>query len=390
VADIFRAHGDAYRRSHALSTAQRRTMRDIEACRTAVLGGHLDVCGACGHEVPAYNSCRNRHCPKCQALAQDEWLRQRQARILPTHYFHVVFTVPAELRGLTLCNREVVFALLFAAASATLLELGRDPRRLGALLGFTAVLHTWTRELLFHPHLHCIVTGGGLVDGDERWVAARRRYLFPLKVIGALFRGKLLDALRRAHDDGALVLPPPACARIAPPRAFAAFLARLYRIDWLPYVKPTFAGPRQVYEYLGRYTHRTGISNRRLLAMDDRSVTFATKSGKSATVAPQEFIRRFLLHVLPARFVKIRHYGLMAAGNATGRLEVARQRLTSDAPPATAGTVAPTAPAAIDWRERLRELTGIDLSICPRCKTGRMIRRALPRVAPPPEPRDTS
>ena len=314
----------------------------------------------------------------------------RQARILPTHYFHVVFTMPAELRGLTLCNRQIVFDLLFAAASATLLDLGRDPKRLGAQLGFTAVLHTWTRDLRFHPHLHCIVTGGGLAEGDERWVPARRRYLFPLKVIGALFRGKLLDALRRAHAAHQLDLGG-ACAELAPPRAFAAFLARLYRIDWLPYVKPTFAGPRQVFQYLGRYTHRTGISNRRLLAMDDRGVTFATKGAKTVTVAPQEFIRRFLLHVLPARFVKLRHYGLMAAGNATGRLEVARKVLESDAsPPAGGTTAAPAAPATLDWRERLYELTGIDLSLCPRCKTSRMIRRPLPQLAAPPERRDTS
>lgn len=259
VADVFLGHGDAYRRSHALWPEQRRAMRDIERCRTPALGGHLDVCDSCGHQVPAYNSCRNRHCPKCQALVQDEWLGRRTERILPTHYFHVVFTVPAELRALALGNREIFFDLLFAAASATLLELGRDPRRLGAQLGFTAVLHTWTRDLRFHPHLQCIVTGGGLAHKGDRWIHARRRYLFPLKVIGLLLRGKVLDGLRRAYDAGRLVLLGPACAHTAAPHDFAAFLARLRRIDWLPYVKPTFAGPQQIFAYLGRYTHRTGF-----------------------------------------------------------------------------------------------------------------------------------
>jgi len=365
-------------------------MRDIERCRTPALGGHLDVCDSCGHQVPAYNSCRNRHCPKCQALEQDEWLRRRIERILPTHYFHVVFTVPAELRALALYNREIFFDLLFAAASATLLELGRDPRRLGAQLGFTAVLHTWTRDLRFHPHLHCIVTGGGLGREGDRWIPARRRYLFPLKVIAILLRGKVLDGLRRAYDDGTLVLAGPACAHIADASAFAGFLARLRRIEWLPYVKPTFAGPHQVFEYLGRYTHRTGISNRRLLALDEGGVTFATKGGKAVTVAAHEFIRRFLLHVLPAGFVKIRHYGLMASGNATTRLEVARALLRAETPPSCEQPATdPSAPAP-DWRERLLRLTGIDLSRCPCCKTGRMVRRALPAETPALHRKDTS
>lgn len=387
VAEIFRVHGEGYRRRHALRPEQRRAMRDLERCRTAALGGHLDVCDRCGHERPAYNSCRNRHCPKCQALAQDEWLAARQARTLPTHYFHVVFTVPAELREIALGNRQTFFDLLFAAASATLLALGRDPRRLGAQLGFTAVLHTWTRDLRFHPHLHCIVTGGGLSPGDDRWIPTRREYLFPLKVLGALFRGRMLDALRRAHAEGRL--------RVAAPSRFRRVLQTLRRTDWLPYAKPTFAGPRQVFEYLGRYTHRTGISNRRLLAHDETGVTFATKDGGTVTVSGEEFVRRFLQHVLPPRFVKIRHYGLMAPGNATTRLEVARGRLQARAVtpdlPIVGDTPASVRPLRnLDWRGRFLQLTGIDLWRCPRCGTGRMLRRPLPRASAPPGRTDTS
>jgi len=382
VADIFRAHGEAYWRSHALSRGQSRVLRDIELCRTMALGGHRDVCDTCGYEVPAYNSCRNRHCPKCQALAQARWIDERKARILPTQYFHVVFTLPAELRPLALRNREIAFNLIFAAAAETLLDLARDPKRLGARLGFTAVLHTWSRKLTFHPHVHCIVTGGGLAADGSAWIPARcrGRYLFPQHVLGDLFRGKFLAGLRRLRDDGRLCFDG-CCADRAPTPAFNRLLDTMYRTDWVVYAKRPFAGAEHVYEYLGRYTHRTGISNHRLRSFDDRGVTFATKDGKSITVAPDEFIRRFLLHVLPDRFVKIRHYGLLAPSNATTALERARQLLLEQT---SVPRLSPPPTVPKDWRELLLDLTGHDISRCPRCAVGKMIRHPLDYVAPRP------
>lgn len=256
VADIFRAHGEAYRKTHALTDSQRKVMRDIEACRTPILGGHLDVCPRCGDERPSYNSCRNRHCPKCQSLAQAKWVTERLARLLPTHYFHVVFTVPEELKPIAHHHRERFFKLLFEAASGTLLQLAADPKRLGGQLGITAVLHTWTRDLRFHPHLHCVVTGGGLTSDGDRWVAACRRYLFPRLVLSKLFRGKLLAALGAAWDKGEL-----ACPALSDPQAFAHLKDALYRKQWVVYPKATFGGPAHVFSYLGRYTHRVAISN---------------------------------------------------------------------------------------------------------------------------------
>jgi hypothetical protein len=354
VADVFRRHGPAYRGSHVLSPGQGKVLRDIVACRTATLGGHLDVCDTCGHAEPSYNSCRNRHCPKCQATAQARWIEERKERILPTPYFHVVFTLPALLRPLAMRNPRVIFDLLFAAASSALLDLGRDEERLGATLGLTAVLHTWTRELHYHPHLHTVVTGGGLAPGNDRWIAGRRRYLFPVKVLSRLFRGKFLAALERAHRRGKL--------KIVDDADLPAMLTTLYREEWVVFAKRPFGGARHVYEYLGRYTHRVAISNQRLLAVDEGGVRFLTKNGKSVTVAPEEFIRRFLLHVLPKGYVKIRHYGLMAAGNATTRLEVARRRLEE-------GGARPEDAVPLYPEVSLEDLIARP---CPRCRTGRL------------------
>jgi Putative transposase/Transposase zinc-binding domain len=366
VADIVREHGEAYLRRHAVSAAELRALRDIASCRTASLGGHVDVCDACGYREVSYNSCRNRHCPKCQSLTQAKWVAARSVRVLPTHHFHVVFTLPAELRALALVNREKVFDLLFASAAQTLLELGADPKRLGALLGITAVLHTWSRDLSFHPHVHCIVTGGGLSPDGTRWVACRRDYFLPVLVLGALFRGKMLAALRRAYDRGELVLSGGAAA-LADPSAFAALLDALYNKRWVVYAKPPFGGTEQVFRYLGRYTHRVGLSNHRLLGMDARGVRFRTRGDKTVTLAPIEFLRRFLMHVLPRGFVKIRHYGLLSSSHATTTLEVARTRLEGAS--ATASSAARPTPAieSADWRARLAALTGIDLTRCPRC-----------------------
>jgi hypothetical protein len=366
LADIVRAHGEAFRQSHVLRPEQRAALRAIEQCRTAALGGHLDACTACGHEQPSYNSCRNRHCPKCQSLAQARWIERRLARLLPVHYFHVVFTLPSELRALAMRHREAVFEMLFASAAQTLLALGRDPKRLGAELGVTAVLHTWTRELHFHPHVHAIVTGGGLADGDARWVRARRNFLFPVHVMGALFRGKMLAALERASFDLGEI-----------------DLDALRKKSWIVYAKRPFGGPERVIRYLGRYTHRVGISNQRFVALDESGVTFRTKDGRAVTISGQELLVRFVQHVLPPRFVKIRHYGLHAASNATTRLESARQRLAP-----TVGHVEQVVRVeARDWCELLLQLTGVDVRLCPACHQLAVIHVDLPaaRSRAPPE-----
>ena len=361
---MVRAHGDALARKRALRPEERSTLRAIERCRTAVLGGHLDVCTECGYQKPAYNSCRNRHCPKCQALAQARWIDKRVERTLPVHYFHVVFTLPAELRALAKRHREVVFDILFASASKTLLRLGEDPKRLGAELGITMVLHTWTRDLRFHPHVHAIVTGGGLSQDGSRWVRAGETFLFPVHVMGALFRGKMIAALQSAHERRKLDLS-------------SVDVSALSKIRWVIYAKRPFGGPQQVIQYLGRYTHRVGISNSRLLSMDERGVTFRTKTG-TATVAAEAFVARFLQHVLPARFVKIRHYGLHSASHACSRLRLAK-RLLAPGPP--------EAPAAQDHDTAclIRRLTGIDVRICPACHKPSLVREPLPEQsrAPP-------
>jgi hypothetical protein len=364
-------------------------MRAIAVCRTPVLGGRVEVCDRCGHQEVFYGSCRNRHCPTCQSLSQAKWIEGRMERLLPTDYFHVVFTVPDDLlNGLILRNRELVFRLLFQAGSQTLLQLGADPKRLGAQLGVTCVLHTWTRDLRFHAHLHCIVTGGGLHADGDRWVRARQGYLFPAKVLGKLFRGKLMSSLVAARKAGDLDLPD----ELRAPKDFARLKDRLYQKNWIAYCKKPFAGPEQVFGYLGRYTHRVGISNHRLLRLDDQGVHFRTRGEATATLSPGDFIHRFLQHVLPARFVKIRHYGLMASGNATTRLEVARRLLEAERPEVPLAIAAlaavllathsPQPTPLEDWRARLKRLTGLDLSRCPVCAAGTMISTPLARKAP--------
>lgn len=363
-------------------------MAAISACRTSVLGGHVEVCDQCGHVEISYNSCRDRHCPKCQYMAQARWLEQRKQRILPTHYFHLVFTLPSELRTLAFTNKEVVYKLLFRCAAETLSELAADPKWLGGQLGITAVLHTWTRELKPHPHVHCIVTGGGLAPDGSEWISSSGDFLFPVRVLSSLFRGKMVSALRKACRAGELDFVG-GCAPLSAPAAFNRLMDRLFTKDWVVYAKRPFGGPEKVYEYLGRYTHRVAISNSRLISTEG-GVTFATKEGKSVTLSPDEFIRRFLLHILPKGFVKIRHFGLLAACNATTKLEVARQLLEDRGEGETPALIAKEtasdheveADAARvlltdDWKALLRELTGEDLSLCPRCGEGRMVRLPL-------------
>jgi hypothetical protein len=384
---VIRAYGGAFLAEHGagLSGAQRQALRDLANCRTAALGGHVERCLDCGHERLAYNSCRNRHCPKCQALAQARWIERRMERVLPTHAFHVVFTLPSELHGLVMANRDKLFDVLFASAAEALLELGRDSRWLGAELGITSVLHTWTRDLRFHPHVHCIVTGGGLSRDGERWISTRPDFLFPVRVLGALFRGKFLARLVRLRERGELHLEGPA-ALLADPARFARVRDKLYRSRWVVYAKPPFGGPEQVFRYLGRYTHRVGLSNRRLVSLDARGVTLRTRGEQTATLPPHEFLRRFLLHVLPRGFVKIRHHGLMAAGNVNTRLAIAR-RLLGREPPAVEPDTTRT---PRDFRELLLALTGLDLRRCPRCGAAELRRHPLPAAATAPLPPDTS
>jgi len=381
VADIFRRHLDDYRQHHALSEGQERAVQALLACRTVALGGHLDRCTACGFERPAYNSCGNRHCPKCQALEQARWIETRLDRILPVHGFHLVFTLPSELHSLAYRNPRELFALLFRSAADALLTLAADPSWLGraATPGSTAVLHTWTRDLRFHPHVHCIVTGGGLASDQDQWVSASPDFLFPVHVIGKLFRGKFMAGLHELLTDGKL--HDDATCRAARRRR-----QRLYQTSWVVYAKRPFGGPENVFRYLGRYTHRVAISNARLVSMDDQAVVFRTRGLDTASVSPTEFIARFLLHILPSHFVKIRHFGLLASGNVPTKLERARALLppmtTSASPlehhhggPRSSGPdIDPTLP----WPALLLALTGIDVLLCPRCQQRTMVRDLLP------------
>jgi hypothetical protein len=380
VAQIFRHHGPDYRKNHRLSRQQHQAMRDIEQCRTACLGGHLDVCSQdCGYLAISYNSCRNRHCPKCQSLKQAKWLAARRERLLPTHYFHLVVTLPHDLQVLTRGNPELVYNLLFEAASRALLQLARGYERLRAQIGFTAVLHTWDQDLNWHPHLHLVVTGGGLsLDGD-RWIAARNSFLLPVRALPKIIRGKFLEALEKAWHEGKLRIwvPPVQCQR---------FLRKLRRKKWVVYAKEAFGGSHQAYHYLSRYTHRVAIANQRLVSLAAGKVTFQARDNhrpgqkRLVTLTAPEFIRRFLRHVLPPRFVKIRHYGLMAPANAKTKLEKARALLTLQAPGATAAPQSlklDTPSETKTWQDLLRALTGIDLTVCPNCGQGRIIRTRL-------------
>jgi predicted Zn-ribbon and HTH transcriptional regulator len=354
IADIVRQHRAALEAEVHLTLAQRRVLSAIALCRTAALGGHVDACRSCGFERPAYNSCRNRHCPKCQALRQEKWIAARTERLLPVRHFHVVFTLPSELRALGRRFPREVFGALFSAASETLLELGDT--RLEARLGITMVLHTWTRELGFHPHVHALVTAGGLATDGSRWAPSNRKYLFPVKVMGALLRGKMMAALRALHARGAFA----SFEDFADPEGFDQLMQKLARAKkWIVYAKRPFKRVDHVLKYLGRYTHRVGIANSRLVDVRDDAVTFRTKNGKTVTVTPVEFLRRFVQHVLPDGLHKIRHYGLYAGAAEDARL-VAQEHL-EPASPRTELTTATT------WRDQLRDVTGLDVERCPRC-----------------------
>jgi Putative transposase/Transposase zinc-binding domain len=368
LADIVRAHAEAYRRTHRLARVQRRALHAIETCRTAVLGGHQQTCDRCGTVRLAYNSCRNRHCPKCQTLTKERWLAARRADLLPIPYFHVVFTLPHALNALAQGNPRVIYTLLFRAAADTLLAFGRDPRHLGGTIGITSILHTWGQTLSQHLHLHCLVTGGALAPDRARWIAGRSAFLFPVRALSTVFRAKYLDGLHRAFDAGQLTFAA-GTADLVDPCAFRVFLARLRAVDWIVFAKRPFAGPEQVLDYLGRYTHRVALSNDRLVDHHGGAVRFRWRDYadhdrvKVMTLEADEFLRRFLLHVVSRGFMRIRHFGLLA--NRTRHGTLARCRALLGQPPPEA---APAESVAV----LLQRLTGVDISRCPVCREGRM------------------
>ncbi len=356
LADVFRHYGESYQRTHRLLACEQKVVRAVSACRTQELGGHLDRCESCGFERPAYNSCRNRHCPKCQSLAKARWLEKQTSELLPVGYFHLVFTLPHELNRLILANKKIVLGLLFKAVSKTLLEFGQT--RLKGTIGIIAVLHTWDQTLKAHFHLHCLVPAGALSFDHSRWIAARKNFLFPVKALSRVFRGKFLTLLQQAYERGKL------------PAANHETKA-LRKTNWIIYAKKPFGSPQTVLDYLGRYTHRVALSNDRILRIENGEVTLSyrdRKDGdqtKTLLLDAQEFIRRFLLHVLPEGFMRVRHFGLLA--NRSKKLALAQCRKLLDLDPAL------PQPPLLSAKDLLFKITGVDLYRCPCCCEGRMI-----------------
>ncbi len=379
LADIFRAYGESYRQAHPLPRVQLKVMRAIESCRTAALGGHLQQCDSCGYQQPAYNSCRNRHCPKCGSLAKAQWLEDRKADLLPVGYFHLVFTLPHELNPLILVNKKVLCDILFKAVSQTLLEFGRT--HLHGSLGFICVLHTWDQRLRHHFHLHCLIPGGALSFDLGRWITARQTFLFSVKALSLVFRGKFLALLDQALVKEQLQFPGRSAA-LAEPAAFADLVRSLRHKQWVVYAKRPFSSPEKVLDYLGRYTHRVALSNNRILAVTETAegphVTFSYRDRKhgdcarTMTLQADEFIRRFLLHVLPNGFMRIRHFGFLANRSRKQKLDRCRVLLNLESPTTTTRKSA---------RQLMLEVTGCDLSRCPTCHVGTLVNLAqLPPI----------
>ena len=365
LADIFRQHGESYRNNNALTLEQLKPMRAIETCRTAALGGHVERCGHCAHQRISYNSCRNRHCPKCQTLAREQWLARRRAELLPVTYYHVVFTLPPAIAHLALQNKEVIYNILFAASARTLLTIAADPKHLGANIGFFSILHTWGQNLLHHPHVHCVVTGGGPSPDRKRWTRCRKNFFLPVRVLSRLFRRLFLEQLDQAKLSfhGQL-------NNLNDKAQLKQHLARTRKQDWVVYSKAPFGGPEKAIDYLGRYTHKVAITNHRLISDNEGKVSFRYKDYSSAdpqkqrtmTLAADEFIRRFLLHAIPAGFQRIRHYGLYANRNREANLKLCRELLQAPAPSALSSHSEPQA-GIIEAASR-----------CPNCKLGTMLR----------------
>ena len=383
LADIVRRHGAAFRAAHRLCAVQHRALRAIEHCRTAALGGELRQCDACGAQRYVYHSCRNRHCPKCQTRAKERWIAARRAELLPVPYYHLVFTLPHELNALAQGNPRELYAMLFAAASETLVEFGENPRWLGGEIAATLVLHTWGQTLAQHLHVHCLIAAGALSEAGA-WVRSRRGFLFPVKALSVVFRAKFLDVLGEAFARGRLALSG-GCAPLAEPAAQRNFLGALRAKPWIVYAKRPFAGPQAVLEYLGRYTHRTAISNERLLALEADSVRFRYKDyahggrRRVMALAALEFLRRFALHVLPSGLNRIRHYGLLA--NRSKRVLLAQARAALDAAAPVLDATAPDSARAF-WQR----IAGIDIERCAHCQHGtlRLVAILIPQANPPP------
>jgi len=368
VADVVRLYGEPYCCDHSLPLSHLKVMHSIEACRTSYLGGHVEQCDSCGFERYAYNSCRNRHCPKCQALTKAKWLEDRKSELLPVGYFHTVFTIPHELNPIALRNKKAVYKILFKAASETLMEFGKN--NLGGQLGFLAILHTWDQKLLDHFHLHCVVAGGALSFDKNQWISARRNFLFSVRALSIVFRAKFTGHLIKAFLKGNLIFPGK-ISMLDDEKAFLLFVNKVKQKNWIVYCKKPFAGPQQVLDYIGRYTHKVAISNHRILNVDHDNVTFTYRDRinnntlKSMTLQAQEFIRRFLLHVLPDGFVRIRHFGFLANRYKKDNIQKCREIIGhSEQIPETTEK---------NYQQRMLELTGIDITLCPCCKTGSMV-----------------
>jgi Putative transposase/Transposase zinc-binding domain len=379
LADIFRQHGPSYRDRYDLPLAHLRVMRAIETCRTAVLGGHVEKCGHCDFQRIAYNSCRNRHCPKCQTLAKEQWLERRKRELLPVEYFHIVFTVPPAIAEIALQNKRALFQILFRTSAEALLTIAADPKHLGAVVGFFSILHTWGQNLLFHPHIHCVVTGGGLSPEND-WIASRPNFLLSVRVLSRLFRRLFVEAMESAYAKGKLEFHGQ-LQSLRDPKAFEQYLHPVRQIDWVVYAKPPFGGAEQAIEYLGRYTHRVALSNQRLLAFQNEQVTFQYKdyrsndpqSPRQMTLSADEFVRRFLLHVIPPGLQRIRHYGLLTNRYRADNLTRCRELLVG---PRSDLLPTPTQMAM------LLALIIEPVARCPRCRAGIMIR--VSGIAPIP------
>jgi hypothetical protein len=380
LADIFRQHGPDYRARHRSPRPHRRVMRAIETCRTAALGGHVEICGQCEHQRISYNSCRNRHCPKCQSAAKERWIEQRKTELLPIPYFHAVFTVPPAIADIALRNKKTLFGILFRASAETLLRIAADPKHLGANIGFFSILHTWGQNLLFHPHVHCVVTGGGVSGCGKRWVRSRPRFLVSVRVLSRLFRRLFLEALEQAYRGGELEFHDGVLASLNDPDAFRQYLEPLRHTEWVVYMKPPFGSAEHVVDYLGRYTHKVAIGEQRLLSRDNGQVSFLYKDYGSAdpqqartmTLSADEFIRRFLLHVLPDGFQRIRYYGLFGNRHRAGNLALCRALLVG----------ARSALLPLKTQLHVIDIIVRTAARCPVCKVGTMSRT----LVLPPQP----
>ena len=389
VQNIFQKYGMQYRASHKLPLHQLKAMHSIEICRTSTLGGHVEECDSCGNIRISYNSCRNRHCPKCQTLTRERWIEDRKVELLPVQYFHVVFTIPEELNALTLRNPKIMYDILFKSVSKTLIDLGKDKEHMGAQLGFIALLHTWGQNLMHHPHIHCIVPGGGLSEGTNKWISSKKKFLIHVKVLSSHFKRNFIKLLKKAYYKDKLNFIGEV-RNLGQKYIFQDWIGKLLSLKWIVYSKPTFKKPQHVIEYVGRYTHRVAISNHRIVSMDDSKVTFKWRDykdnnkNKLMTVTAGEFIRRFLLHILPNKFVKIRHYGFLSNRNRKEKIGLCKKLI---AIVINKKYIEPlTQYQKLNAYEFMLKIKGIDITVCPCCGSGKMITKSemLPKNCSPP------